>query len=73
MFVWLQMMDTEIFCGIYESCNVWREWCNWYSDLLWAEQSGVESQWGCDILGLSRLGPEPTQTPVKWVLGLYQD
>lgn len=73
MFVWLQMVDTEIYCGVYETCNGWPEWCSQYSDLLWAEQSGVESQWGHDILGLSRPAPKPIQTPVKWVLGLYQD
>jgi len=67
MFVWLQMVDTEIFCGIYGSCNGWLEWHSRFSD------SGVESQWGHNILGLSRPAPEPTQTPVKWVLGLYQD
>ena len=33
----------------------------------------IESQWGRDIPGLSRPAPKPTQTPVKWVLGLYQD
>ena len=43
---------------------------SWYSDSLWAGQSGIKSQQWWDFLHPHKVALEPTQPPVKWVPGL---
>jgi hypothetical protein len=37
------------------------------------DDPGIESNWGRDIMHLSRLALWPTWPPVQWVLGLSWD
>jgi hypothetical protein len=51
---------------------VWLGWCNWYSDMLQAGQSGDRNPVMARFFHASILAPRPTQPPVQWVPGLSQ-